>query len=133
MRSTGLGMLVALALLVTSCSLATRDASLMVYSRNESAGALGYRLDYAAGGAWSRIETGSGGCADVRLPWTISVGAADRDGQVGDYHQLLSSGDVADPSDAEIWMDVAEDGSVTWGQGRPAWDEIGPLHCGPSD
>ena len=52
---------------------------------------------------------------------------------MGDYDQLLSSADVADPTDAEIWIDVADDGSVSWGQGRPAWDEIGPLECGPSD
>jgi hypothetical protein len=104
----------------------------MVYSRNQSADALGFRLDYAAGESWSRIETGSGGCSAVGVPWVISVGAAGRDGQEGDYDQLLSSADVADPTDAEIWIDVAEDGTVSWGQGRPAWDEIGPLDCGPS-
>ena len=31
--------------------------------------------------------------------------------------------------DAEIWIDVAEDGSVSWGEGRPAWDGVGPLTC----
>ena len=132
MRTIGWGLLVTVALLVSSCGLAEREGSLSVYARNESAGALGYRLDSSAGGGWSRIEA-SGGCSDVGLPWTISVGAADRDGQVGDYQQLLSSADVADPIDAEIWIDVAEDGSVSWGQGRPAWDQIGPLACGPTD
>ena len=132
MRTSGLGLLVTVALLVCSCGLVEREGSLIVYARNESSGALGYRLDSSAGGGWSRIEA-SGGCADVGLPWTISVGAAGRDGQVGDYQQLLSSADVSDPTDAEIWIDVAEDGSVNWGQGRPAWDQIGPLDCGPSD
>jgi hypothetical protein len=60
----------------------------------------------------------------------MSVGAAGRDGALGEYHRLLSSADVADPTDAVIWIDVAEDGSVSWGQGRPAWDREEPLVCG---
>ena len=133
MRLTGLGLLVALALLVSSCTFSASDASVMVYSRNQSADALGFRLDYAAGEGWGRLETGSAGCSAVGVPWTISTGAADRDGQVGEYDHLLSSADVADPTDAEIWIDVAADGSLSWGQGRPAWDDIGRLDCGQSD
>jgi hypothetical protein len=133
MRHTGLGLLVTLALLLASCTLAPRDASLAIYARNQSTDALGFRLDYVPGGQWSRLEGISSGCSDVRLPWTISIGAAGRDGQVGDYHQLLASANVADPNQAQIWIDVAEDGSVSWGEGRPAWDEVGPLGCGLSN
>ena len=133
MRRIGLSLLVALALLLSSCSLWARDASLIVYARNESADALGLRLDYPGGGVWSRLEDISGGCSSVRVPWSISIGAAGRDGQVGDYDQLLSSGNVGDPNDAEVWIDVAEDGRVRWGEGRPAWDEVGPIDCGPGD
>jgi hypothetical protein len=67
----------------------------------------------------------------VSVPWTISIGPAISDGmgQVSDYDQLLSSADVADPTDAEIWIDVAQDGSVSWGQGKPAWIEEDPPSC----
>ena len=58
---------------------------------------------------WSLL--GGSGCMAVSVPWTISIGAAGQNGAVGDYTQLLSSADVPDPSDAEIWIDVAEDGT----------------------
>ena len=80
MRLTGLGLLVALALLLGGCSFAASDSSVMVYTRNQSADALGFRIDYAAGESWSRIETGSAGCSAVGVPWTISTGAAGQDG-----------------------------------------------------
>ena len=130
MRTTGLGLLVTGALLISSCSIAGAEGSVSVYTRNESGSELGFRLDSALGHRWSRIDTGGSGCSAVSLPWTISIGAAGRDGQVGDYLPLLSSANVADPRDAEIWIDIAEDGSVSWGEGRPAWDELGPQDCG---
>ena len=74
---------------------------------------------------------GGHGCMAVSVPWTITIGAAGRDGAVGNYTQLLSSAEVADPANAEIWIDVADDGSVTWGEGRPDWAPEGAPTCGP--
>ena len=65
------------------------------------------------------------------VPWTISIGAAGPDGAVGNYTALLSSADVADPTNAEIWIDVARDGSVTWGEGKPEWVAEDAPSCGP--
>lgn len=52
------------------------------------------------------------------------------DGAGSDYTDLLSSADVADPTDAEICIDVAPDGGVTWGEGKPAWAAEDAPKCG---
>ena len=119
--------LVGVALLLSACT--QPEGAINIYTRNATVD-LGFRIDSANSQSWGRIETGSSGCSAVTVPWTISIGAAGRDGAVGDYHLLLSSADVADPTDAEIWIDVAEDGSLSWGEGRPAWDVMGRHECG---
>src|SRR5688500_6982489 len=120
-RRITLALVVSIALLSIGCSLAAADASLRMYRRNPAGHALGVQVDSGVtGGGWGRLDDGQG-CSAVRVPWIVSVGGAGRDGAVGEYAGLLSSAEVADPTDAEIWIDVAPDGGVTWGEGRPAW------------
>jgi hypothetical protein len=123
--------LVSIALLSIGCSLVTADASLRIHHRNSAEHALGVQVDSGpTGGGWTRLGDGHWVCSAVRVPWTVTVGGADRDGAVGDYAGLLSSAEVADPTDAEIWIDVARDGGVTWGEGRPAWATEDAPKCG---
>lgn len=105
------------------------EGSLRTYERNSSGDELGDIAMSASGGGWTGL--GGWGCMAVTLPWTISIGASDRNGAVGEYTQLLSSTDVTDPANAEIWIDVAEDGSVTWGEGMPEWAPEAAPTCGP--
>ena len=120
-----------LASLMISCSLVATDASLRIYHRNSAEHALGVQVDSGpTGGGWTRLGDGHHGCSAVRVPWTVTIGGAAPDGAVGNYAALLSSADVADPSDAEIWIDVARDGGVTWGEGRPAWATEDAPKCG---
>jgi hypothetical protein len=133
MRSSGLRLLVTVALLTGGCSFAASEGSLNHYERNASAGAFGIRVDSTAGQGWSLIDEGRG-CFGVGVPWTISFGPAGGDGPVGESSILLTSSDVADPTNAEIWIDIDEDGSVTWGEGKPDWAIDGEaLHCGSSE
>lgn len=118
---------------LASCGLVEADGAINVYARNGSAADIGFQLDSALASSWSRLATGFSGCTAVSSSWTISIGAAGVDGEVGEYHRLLSAGDVAEPLSAEIWIDVADDGSVTWGEGRPVWDRSGPQDCGQLD
>ena len=133
--SVCMGFFATAALLIGGCSLAPEGAPegmVSFYERNESPVALGMRVGSGVGQAWTRLETGGRGCSAVSLPWTISIGPVGPDGAVGVYNAVLSSADVADPLNSEVWVDVAEDGSVTWGEGPPAWDR-GPHDCGEGD
>lgn len=64
------------------------------------------------------------------VPWTVSLGAARPDGAFGEWRPLLSSEEVSDPMDAVIWIDVAEDGTATWGEGMPDWALWEVTKCG---
>ena len=111
------------------CTAFEIEGSLGVYERSASVDPMGYRVASVGSSGWSRIGDGVG-CTAVGLPWTISIGPAGADGAVGEQRPLLSSADVDNPHDAVIWIDVAEDGSVTWGEGMPDWtDEAAPT-CG---
>ena len=101
-----------------------------IYNRSASADRMGYWLESAGYTSWSSLGVSGRGCSAVTVPWTISIGAADPDGAVGEYTDLLSSDDVDDPRTAVIWIDVANDGHATWGEGRPDWADRG-LTCGP--
>jgi hypothetical protein len=107
------------------------EGSLRKYERNAAEDRLGIEVvsGLAGGGGWTVL--GVQGCMAVSVPWTVSIGAAGRNGAVGKYTQLLSSADVADAADAEIWIDVAKDGRVTWGQGMPEWATEAAPKCGP--
>jgi hypothetical protein len=134
MRSCSLGLLVAVGLLLGGCSFAASGGSLTHYDRNASAGAVGIRVDSMAGQGGVLIIDEDRGCVGVAGPWTLSFGPADIDGPLGEYSILLTSAQVADPTNAVIWIDVARDGSVTWGEGKPEWAvDAGPIHCGSSE
>jgi hypothetical protein len=119
-----------LGLMASACFPSGPDGSLGIHTRNASRDPLGYSVESAGTSGWGRIAEGVG-CTAIGAPWSISVGPADEDGAVGQQVHLLSSADVDDPLNAEIWIDVAKDGRVTWGQGTPEW-AIGPVpSCGP--
>ncbi len=97
--------------------------------RNAAEDSLGIEVVSAMGDrAWTLLD--GQGCVAVSVPWTVSIGAAGRNGAVGEYTQLLSWADVADAADAEIWIDVAKDEKVTWGEGRPEWAPEAAPKCG---
>ena len=123
-------LLVFVAVLITSCSLVTRLDSLRIYERNSSGQVLGIQVHSGLeDSGWGRMGHG-GGCVAIGVPWTVSIGPADEDGRAGNYKVVVSSANVAEPTNAEIWIDVAADGSVTWGEGRPAWAREEAPICG---
>ena len=94
----------AIALAVAGCqaaALLSPEGSLRTYERTAAQDSLGIKLVSAAGQGW----LGGWGCSAVSVPWTVSIGAAGRNGAVGEYIQLVSSADVTNPADAEIWID----------------------------
>ena len=132
-RHSVLTVLASIALLLSACSVPATQGSLRTYYRSSGEHPLGVQLDSTRDSGWSLLID-SHGCSAVGLPWTLSIGAAGPAGAVGHYTPLVSSAEVADPTDAEIWIDVAGDGSVTWGEGIPDWaPEDARSSCGPSD
>src|SRR5687767_2018570 len=130
-RRITLALVVSIAVLTIGCTFVAPDASLRIYHRNSAEHALGVQVDSGpTGGGWTRLGDGHWVCSAVRVPWTVTIGGAAPDGAVGKYAGLLSSADLADPANAEIWIDVARDGGVTWGEGRPAWAAEDAGRCG---
>jgi hypothetical protein len=121
-----------LALAVVGCqaaALLSPEGSLRMYERTAAEDRLGINFVSATGRGWSML--GGSGCTALSVPWTVSIGAAGQNGAVGEYTQLVSSAGVANPANAEIWIDVAKDGSVTWGEGMPEWAPEAAPKCGP--
>ena len=92
-----------------------------MYHRNASEQRLGALIRSGAHVGGSNLEGIGEVCFPMGIPWTVLIGAEGPDSAVGEYLPLLSSADVSDPMDAQIWIDVAEDGTVTWDEGRPDW------------
>ena len=129
-------MLLAVALLATGCwdtqAEQEGEATIRIYERNRAVSADPlYSLieDGSSGHYWTRIESGASWCLGVYEPWTIQVGSGSPDGPEGELTPLLSSADVANSLDAEISIDVAPDGSVSWREGRPDWAGGSAPHC----
>jgi hypothetical protein len=131
-RQSTLSVVASIALLLSACSNLAPQGSLRTYYRNPAGHALGVQVESTMLGpvGWTRLGDGLG-CSAVSVPWAVTIGAAGRDGAVGNYAGLLSSADVADPTNAEIWIDVAEDGSVRWGEGKPDWAPEDAPSCLP--
>lgn len=132
-RQSTLIVVASIALLLSACSTLApqaQEGSLQTYFRNPAELALGVQIDSATeGGGWSRLAD-SHGCSSIGVPWTITIGTAAPEGPVGEYAGLLTSGDLADPTNAEIWIDVSRDGNVSWGEGRPDWaPDNAPSSC----
>jgi hypothetical protein len=126
----GLGLALALAG-CQAVSVLRPEGSLRMYNRTATEDKLGIKVFSATGGGWT-VLAGGRGCQAVSVPLTVSIGAADKNGAVGEYTQLVSSADVANPADAEIWIDVAQDGTVTWGEGCPTGPlKLPPRNAGP--
>ena len=121
------GVLVAVVLLASGCSVVETQGSLLMFGRNPSGLAIGVQVDSATSGGWSVL--GGYGCQTLGVPWTISIGASGPDGAEGQYTPLLTSGDLADPIDAQIWIEADEDGTVTWGEGIPDWAPADAPSC----
>ena len=113
--------------IVASCSPPGPQGQIRMYHRNAADQPLGIRT----GETWTRV--GGTGCHGVAAPWTMSIGPAGPDGAEGNYAQLLSSEDVEDPLNVEIWIDAAEDGTVSWGLGMPDWADGPAPECGRVD
>jgi hypothetical protein len=104
-------------------------ARLRIYERSPArAIPIGYQVEDASGFTWTPIQNAVG-CRGVGEPWTIRIGPYEPDRPVAELMPLLSSADVDNPLDAEIWIDVADDGSVTWGEGMPDWAEGPAPQC----
>ena len=119
-------------LFAVACSGPADSDNLSIYTRNQSDGGYGFTVGsgWLLGGqqAWSRIDE-STGCYGVQPGWQLSVGPAGPNGATGPYTFLFGDGELG-PS-PEVWIDVAPDGAVSWGQGQPAWAiDAAPDNCG---
>ena len=124
------GLVLLVAMLVAACSGEGAD-SLRLYTRNQAADDYGVQVGSLPwqSSSWSLV--GSIGCDTVDSGWQLSIGRAGPDGPIGTYTHLFGDGNLG--PEPEVWIDIAPDGTVSWGEGQPAWaSEPAPDTCGPA-
>lgn len=100
---------------------------LRMHSRNQTGDAYGISVTSSGSKSWGMM--GGSGCSCHAPDWAVSIGGSGpRGGPVGDYATLFTATDVG--PDPEVWIDIAPDGRVSWGEGQPEWAVAHAPTCG---
>ena len=123
--------MLSVALLLAGCGAGEGD-SLRLYTRNPAADEYGIEVGSLPwqSSSWSRV--GGTGCQTVDSGWQLSIGPAGQEGRAtGTYTTIFGDDDLG--PEPVVWIDIAPDGTVSWGEGQPAWaDQAAPDTCGPA-